>query len=184
MATKSYFFPCGHFCSLILLLLTILLLLQASLAPPPASPGQNLCWGECSSVPGPISLLPGHKQRAEVGAGAWAGTGGGAGVGAAAAAARSGLGAGTVEAADQKKLCMIMCRKGHKIQKKCVKISKIMLKEVIFTVLRSKARILRRLWTILRRRASECLPLLETLISEKKYENIWPKQTLLVKFYM
>ena len=57
-----------------------------------------------------------------------------------------------------------MCRKGHKTQKKCVKISKITLKQVIFfTVLRSKARILRRLWTILRRRASACLPLLETL---------------------
>ena len=46
----------------------------------------------------------------------------------------------------QKKLHMKMCRKYHKAQKKCVKIIKIKLKEVIFTVLHSKARILRRLW--------------------------------------
>ena len=62
-----------------------------------------------------------------------------------------------------KKLRMKMCRKGHKTQKKCVKISTIRFKEVIFTVPRSKARILLSLWTILRRRASACLSLLETL---------------------
>ena len=56
---------------------------------------------------------------------------------------------------------MKMCRKSHKTQ--CVKISKIRSKQVIFTVLRSKTRILRRLWNILRRRASVCLPLFETL---------------------
>ena len=56
-----------------------------------------------------------------------------------------------------------MCRKELNTQKKWVKISKIRLKEVIFTALCSKARILRRLWKILRRRASVCLPLLEPL---------------------
>ena len=56
-----------------------------------------------------------------------------------------------------------ICRKDHKTQKKCVKMSKIRLKEVTFTVLRSKVRILRRLWIFLRRCASVCLPLLETL---------------------
>ena len=39
----------------------------------------------------------------------------------------------------QIKLRMKMFRKGDKAQKKCVKISKIRLKEVTFTVLRSKA---------------------------------------------
>ena len=58
-----------------------------------------------------------------------------------------------------------MCRKGHKTQKNYIKISQIRLKEVIFTVLRSKARILCRLWKILRRRASVCLPLLESLLT-------------------
>ena len=53
----------------------------------------------------------------------------------------------------QKKLLMKMCRKGHTTQKKSIKI---WLKEIIFTVLCSKAR-------IFRRRASVCLPLLETL---------------------
>ena len=56
-----------------------------------------------------------------------------------------------------KKTCT--CRKAHKIQKKCVKISKIRLKEVICTVPRSKARIFYRLWPFLRRRASACLTL-------------------------
>ena len=51
---------------------------------------------------------------------------------------------------------MKMCRKGHKTQKRCVKISKIRLKEVIFPVSRSKARILRSLWKILHRHASVC----------------------------
>ena len=64
---------------------------------------------------------------------------------------------------EPKKMQMEMCWKGHKTQKKCVKISSIWLKEVIFTVLRSKSRFLRRLWKILRRRASFFLPLLETL---------------------
>ena len=63
----------------------------------------------------------------------------------------------------KQKLCMKMCWKSHKTQKKCVKICKIKIKEVIFTVLQSKAIILRRLWKILCRRASVCLPLLETL---------------------
>ena len=64
----------------------------------------------------------------------------------------------------QNKLCMKMCQKGHKTQKKCVKISKIRFKEVMFTVLHSKARILRRLWKNLLRRDPVCLPILETLV--------------------
>ena len=45
--------------------------------------------------------------------------------------------------ANQLNLCMKMCRNGHETQIKCVEISKIILEEVIFTVLRSKARILK-----------------------------------------
>ena len=75
----------------------------------------------------------------------------------------------------QKKLPMKMCQKGHKTQKKCVKSSQIWLKEVVFTVLRSKARILRRLCKILRRHASVCLPLLETLGTLKCFV---PPQTI------
>ena len=64
---------------------------------------------------------------------------------------------------EDKKLCKKMCRKGPKIQKKGDKISKIRLKEMIFTVSLSKPSILRSLWKILHRRASVCLMLLETL---------------------
>ena len=69
---------------------------------------------------------------------------------------------------NQKKVCMKMCRRGHKTQKKCDKISKIRSKELIFTVLRSKARILHRLWKFCADvRLCVCvsvfLPLLETL---------------------
>ena len=50
----------------------------------------------------------------------------------------------------QIKFDMKMRRKGHKTQKKCVKLSKLRLKEVIFKFVRSKVRILRRLWKNLR----------------------------------
>ena len=64
----------------------------------------------------------------------------------------------------KRKLCMKMCRKGHKTQKKCVKIGKIRLDKVIFTVLRSKTITLRKVLKNLRRCATVCLPLLESLI--------------------
>ena len=70
-----------------------------------------------------------------------------------------------IQSVSENKLCMKMYQKGHKTQKKRVKISKIRSKQVIFTVWLSKARILRRLWKILCRHASMCLPLLEALQS-------------------
>ena len=70
---------------------------------------------------------------------------------------------------------MKKCRKGHKTQKRCIKISKIRLKEVIFTVLNSKARILRRLCKILRRHALSVCRFLETL--ETRYWVFHPVVT-------
>ena len=68
---------------------------------------------------------------------------------------------------------MKICQKGHKTQKNGIKISLIRLKEVMFTVLRSTARIFHWLWKILRRRASVCLPLLETLMGLSFTFSCW-----------
>ena len=67
-------------------------------------------------------------------------------------------------------------RKDHNTQKKCVKISQIRFKEVIFPILCSKARILRILWKILCSAVSACLPLLETVVNCKlRYRYPWRK---------
>ena len=57
-----------------------------------------------------------------------------------------------------------MCRKGHKTQKKCVIISKIRLKEVIFNSFAFKNQNIAQVVEMLRKRASVCLLLFETLI--------------------
>ena len=75
-----------------------------------------------------------------------------------------------------------MCWKIHK-KGKCVKISKIRLKEDIFTVWHSKARIFCRLWNILQNCAYVCLPLLKTLYVRWMWATINPsyKYNIVVK---
>ena len=61
----------------------------------------------------------------------------------------------------QNNLRMKICRKGHKPQKKCIKISKIRIKEVIFFY--SFAFKIQNFAQVVNNFASSCLPLLETL---------------------